>query len=476
MRTVWRRVLRPHSCGSRTASALPGAGPAVASPAPHGIIRGMLRPLAFGVLLSVTLASHPTAQSPQPLTTQADALLASVEPELLEWRRHLHRHPELSNREVETAKYVAEQLRGFGLEPRTGIARHGVVAVLQGGRPGPMVALRADMDGLPVREETTLPFASRATGEYEGRQVGVMHACGHDTHVAILLATAKVLSRMRAQLPGSVTFIFQPAEEGAPLDERPAGAELMVKEGVMTGVDAVFGLHVFANVRTGTITYRSGPFMAAADQFDITITGRQTHGSAPWRGVDPIVVGAQIVGALQTIVSRNVDITRLPAIVSVGQFQSGVRNNIIPDTAKLVGTIRTFDTDVQDDIHARVRKIAEGIASGAGAKAEVQIHRGYPVTANDPALTARMLPTLERAAPGNVKESELITGAEDFTYFQREAPGLFIFLGITPPDQVGKAPANHSPLFFVDEAALPVGVRALTYLALDYLAGTRASR
>ena len=434
----------------------------------------MLRLPAIGFLIALTVVFEASAQTPPPLSAQADALLAAVQPELIEWRRHLHQHPELSNREVETAKYVAERLRSFGLEPRTGIARHGVVAVLQGGSRGPMVALRADMDGLPVREEATLPFASKATGEYEGRQVGVMHACGHDTHVAILLATAKVLSQMRAQLPGSVTFIFQPAEEGAPLDERPAGAELMVKEGVMNGVDAVFGLHVFANVPTGAITYRSGPFMAAADQFDITVTGRQTHGSAPWRGVDPIVVGAQIVGALQTIVSRNVDITRLPAIVSVGQFQSGVRNNIIPETAKLVGTVRTFDTAVQDDIHARIRKIAEGIASGAGAKVDVQIHRGYPVTANDPALTAKMLPTLERAAPGKVAESELITGAEDFTYFQREAPGLFIFLGITPPDQVGTAPANHSPLFFVDEAALPVGVRALTYLALDYLAGAAA--
>jgi amidohydrolase len=425
--------------------------------------------------IALTLAAVPSAQSPQPLTAQADKLIAAVQPELIEWRRHLHQHPELSNREVETAKYVAERLRSFGLEPQTGIARTGVVAVLQGGRPGPTVALRADMDGLPVREEVDVPFASKATAEYEGNEVGVMHACGHDTHVAILLATAKVLSQMRAQLPGSVKFIFQPAEEGAPLDERPAGAELMVKEGVMKGVDAVFGLHVFANVPAGTITYRSGPFMAAADQFDITITGRQTHGSAPWRGIDPIVVGAQIVNMLQTIVSRNVDITQLPAIVSVGQFQSGVRNNIIPETAKLVGTIRTFDDDVQSDIHARVRKIAEGIAASAGARADVQIHRGYPVTANDPALTKRMLPTLERAAPGNVKVSELITGAEDFTYFQREAPGLFVFLGITPPEQVGKAPANHSPLFFVDEKALPVGVRALTYLALDYLAaaGTR---
>ena len=315
----------------------------------------------------------------------------------MQWRRHLHQNPELSNRETETARYVADRLRSFGLEPQTGIARTGVVALLRGGRPGPVVALRADMDGLPVREELNLPFASKATAEYEGGKVGVMHACGHDTHVAILLATARVLTQVKDRLPGSVKFIFQPAEEGAPLDERPAGAEKMIAEGVMQNpkVDAVFGLHVFANVPTGTITYRSGPFMAAADQFDIIVTGKQTHGSAPWRGVDPIVVGSQIVTALQTIVSRNVDITRLPAIVSVGQFQSGVRNNIIPETARLVGTIRTFDDAVQNDIHARVKKIAEGIAAGAGATVDVKIHRGYPVTANDPALTARMLPTLE---------------------------------------------------------------------------------
>ena len=425
--------------------------------------------LLAAVALSVTTAALPS----QSLAPDLDRLITAVEPELIQWRRYLHQNPELSNREVETAKYVAERLRSFGLEPQTGVARNGVVAVLRGGRPGPVVALRADMDGLPVREETNLPFASRAMSEYEGNKVSVMHACGHDTHVAILLATARVLTQVKDRLPGSVKFIFQPAEEGVPIDERPAGAEKMIAEGVLQNpkVDAVFGLHVFANVPTGTITYRSGPFMAAADQFDIIVTGKQTHGSAPWRGVDPIVVGSQIVTALQTIVSRSVDITKLPAIVSVGQFQSGVRNNIIPETAKLVGTIRTFDDAVQADIHARVKRIAEGIASGAGATVDVKIYKGYPVTSNEPELTRRMLATLERVSPGRVKESELITGAEDFTYFQRQVPGLFVFLGITPPDQVGKAPANHSPLFFVDEKALPVGVRALTHLAVDYLSG-----
>ncbi|MBA2306290.1 MAG: amidohydrolase [Acidobacteria bacterium] len=426
------------------------------------------------VLMSCLATAGPVAG--QTLAGEIDKLSAAVQPELIAWRRHLHQNPELSNRETETAKFIVERLRAFGLEPQTGVAKTGVVAVLKGGRPGPVVALRADMDALPVHEGVDLPFASKATAEYEGNKVGVMHACGHDTHVAILLATARVLTQFKDRIPGTVKFIFQPAEEGAPLDEGMAGAELMIKEGVMQSpkVDATFGLHVFANVPTGTITYRSGPFMAAADQFEILVTGKQTHGSAPWRGVDPIVVASQIVSSLQTIVSRSVDITRLPAIVSVGQFQSGVRNNIIPETARLVGTIRTFDDDVQNDIHARVKRIAEGIASGAGAKVEVKIHRTYPVTSNDPKLTAQMLPTLERVAPGKVKESELITGAEDFTFYQRQAPGLFVFLGITPPEQVGKAPANHSPLFFVDEAALPTGVRALANLAIDYLSSGAA--
>ena len=439
----------------------------------------MQRPTLLIAFLLLACAVPAGAQSrvqqkiaPSPLAPEIDRLAATVEADLLAWRRHLHQHPELSNREVETAKYVAERLRSFGLEPRTAVAKTGVVAVLKGGRPGPVVALRADMDGLPVKEEVDVPFASRATGEYEGREVGVMHACGQDAHVAILLATAKILTQLREKLPGTVKFIFQPAEEGAPAGESPAGAHLMVQEGVMRDpkVDAVFGLHVFGNVPTGRITYRRGPFMAASDTFEILVKGQQTHGSTPWRGIDPIVVGAQIVNNLQTIVSRHVNITELPAVVSVGQFQSGVRSNIIPDSARLVGTIRTFDDGVQADIHARVRKIAENTAAAAGAIADVRISKGNPVTSNDPDLTDRMLPTLERLAPGMVVESELITGAEDFTFFQREAPGLFFFLGITPKEQVGKAAQNHSPRFFVDETALPTGVRALSHLAVDYLA------
>lgn len=410
---------------------------------------------------------------PAALLAEIDRRIAESQPKLIEWRRHLHQHPELSNREVETAKFVADTLRSFGLEPQTGVARHGVVATLKGGLPGPVVALRADMDGLPVKEEAPVPFASQAKGEYEGNPVSVMHACGHDTHMAMLLATAKVLSEVKDRLPGSVKFIFQPAEEGAPRGETPAGAQLMVQQGVLKApdVDAVFGLHVFSNIPTGHLTYRRGPFMAASDQFEIIVRGRQTHGATPWRGIDPIVVGSQIVVALQTVVSRGVDITAQPAIVTVGQFQGGVRNNIIPDSARLVGTIRTFDEKMQAEIHQQVARIAQGIASAAGTTAEVAITRGYPVTINHPDLTDRMLPTLERVAPGKVKQSELITGAEDFSYFQREVPGVFVFLGITPSDQVGKAPQNHSPLFQVDEAALPTGVRALAHLTVDYMTG-----
>lgn len=433
--------------------------------------------IAFLALLA---AAVPSAAQPaqarlaaSPLAAEIDKRAAAVEQELLAWRRHLHEHPELSNREEQTATFIVEKLREFGLEPQTGVAGHGVVAVLKGAQPGPVVALRADMDGLPVVEETNLPFASKAKGEYEGKPVGVMHACGHDTHMAILLAAAKILSDLKPQLRGSVEFIFQPAEEGTPRDERPAGAELMVKEGVLKnpGVDAIFGLHVFANVPAGHIGWRSGPMMAAADSYEIIVRGRQTHGAAPWAGIDPVVVASQIVMGLQTIVSRQVDITAQPAIVTVGQFEAGVRNNIVPDSARLVGTIRTFDDAMQKDVHERVTRTAQRIAEASGATAEVRIDRGYPVTSNHPQLTSRVMPTLERVAGRQLMELPKITGAEDFTYFQREVPGVFIFLGITPPDQVGKAAQNHSPRFFVEEKALVTGVRALTHLAADYLFG-----
>jgi amidohydrolase len=429
----------------------------------------MFRLLVAGFLLVPALAQAQGGASP--LAADIDRRAAAIEQEMLAWRRHLHQNPELSNREQQTAAYIAETLRSFGLTPVTGVARHGVVATLQGAMPGPVVALRADMDGLPVSEATGLPFASRARSEYEGKPVDVMHACGHDAHMAMLLATARILTDLRPQLRGSVKFIFQPAEEGAPRAEEPAGAELMIREGVLKNpdVNAVFGLHVFANVPTGVIGWRSGPMLAANDTFEITVTGRQTHGANPWAGVDPIVIGAQIVTALQTIVSRQVNIAAEPAIITVGQFDAGTRSNIIPDTARLVGTIRTFDEAMRKDIHARITRTAASIAAAAGGSAAVRIDQGYPVTTNNPALTRQMMPTLQRVAGARLLEVPRNTVAEDFSKFQQAVPGLFLLLGITPPDQVGTAPANHSPQFLVDERALTTGVRALAHLAADYL-------
>lgn len=408
-----------------------------------------------------------------PLAADLDRAVTAVEAQVIEWRRHLHAHPELSNREVETARYLENQLRALGLEPRTGVAGHGVVAVIEGGKPGPVVALRADMDALPVAEEVDLPFASRATGTYEGKSVPVMHACGHDAHMAMLLGAASVLAGVREKLPGTVVLIFQPAEEGAPAGEQPAGAELMVSQGVLDDpkVDAIFGIHVFAGVPSGRLGYRPGATLAASDRFEIVVQGVQTHGSKPWGGVDPIVVGAEIVGALQTLVSRQVDLTHEPAVVSVGQFEAGVRNNIIPDRARLVGTIRTFDEAMRDDLHAKLQRIAEHTAAAHGARVEVTIDRGYPVTVNNPELTSRMLPTIERVAPGRVSEMAKITGAEDFSYYAQQVPGLFLILGVTPPDNVTTAASNHSPLFFVDESALSTGVGAFVHLAADALFG-----
>ncbi|MCY2960111.1 MAG: amidohydrolase [Planctomycetota bacterium] len=423
------------------------------------------------LIAASTCLSVPTTTA----TSVEDGIRVAVEsgtPRLMEWRRHLHQNPELGNREVETSKYVAEKLRAMGLVPRTGVARTGVVAVIEGGKPGRVVALRADMDALPVKEEVDLPFASKATGTFEGKTVGVMHACGHDAHTAMLLAAAEALMAVRAQLQGKVVLIFQPAEESVPIEEQPAGAELMVKEGVLDDpkVDAIFGLHVIAGIETGRIGLKAGPLLAAADRFEIVVQGRQTHGSKPWAGTDPIVIGSEIVGALQTIVSRTQDITKEPVVVTVGQFESGVRNNIIPDSARLVGTIRSFDDAMRADVHARIKKIAEGLASAHGATAVVRVESGYPVTANDAALAAAMRPTLERVAPGMVFEARKITGAEDFSFYARKIPGLFIFLGITPADQCANADSNHSPRFRIEESALPTGARALAQMAADWLA------
>jgi amidohydrolase len=398
--------------------------------------------------------------------------VAALEPRVIEWRRDIHAHPELGNREFRTSALVAEHLRALGMEVRTGIAHTGVAALLTGGKPGPLVALRADMDALPVTEQTGLPFASRVTLEYEGQQTGVMHACGHDAHVAILMGVAELLAGMRAELTGSVLFIFQPAEEGPPEGEE-GGAELMLKEGLFDWhkPDAVFGLHVWSPINAGHIGYRAGPTMAAADEFKIRVVGRQTHGSRPWGGVDPIVPAAQIVLGLQTIASRQVDISRVPAVISVGSIHGGIRNNIIPDDVTLVGTIRTFDEGIRDDIHARVQHTATSLADASGATADVHIHRGYPVTSNDPGLVAASLPSLERVVGAErLLEIPLVTGAEDFSYFANEVPGFFFFLGATPEGvDAATAPSNHSPLFDTDESTLRVGVEALATLALDFM-------
>jgi len=405
------------------------------------------------------------------LPSSVEAEIATIMPKVVAWRRDFHEHPELSNQEFRTAEKVAEHLERLGMEVQTGVAHTGVVGILRGG-DGPTVALRADMDTLPVNELVDLPFASKARGEYQGKEVGVMHACGHDNHVAILMGVAEVLAGLGDTLPGTVKFIFQPAEEGTP-DQSVGGAELMLAEGAFDAPapDAVFGLHVFP-FPVGTIATRPGGLMASSDFYRITVKGKQTHGAVPWAGVDPIVTASQIVLALQTIVSRQLDATLTPSIVTVGKIEGGVRNNIIPESVEMVGTIRTFDADTRLDIHRRIRQTATHIAEAAGATAEVEIDLGYGVTRNDPELYKRMAPTLAAVAGEGFIEARQTTTAEDFSYFANEAPGLFLFLGVAPDDPSLVFP-NHSPKFFADERALPVGVRALTALTLDYMTANR---
>ncbi|AKA23246.1 amidohydrolase [Pseudomonas chlororaphis] len=416
-------------------------------------------------------------QARQHIAEQAKAL----EPALLETRRDFHAHPELGNSEHRTAERVATQLRALGLEVQTGVARTGVVAVLKGALPGPTVALRADMDALPVKEVADLPFASKAKGRYLDKEVDVMHACGHDAHTAILLSTAKILSDMHERLPGTVVFYFQPAEEGpsdfVPDGKNTWGARMMVQEGVMRSPkpDAVFGLHVWAGIPAGRIAYRPGPTLASSDDLRIRILGKQTHAGRPWDGIDPITVGAQTVVGLQTVVSRRTDISSFPSVVSIGTINGGTRYNIIPESLDMTGTIRSYDYGIRRKLHSDVRQTVEKIAESGGAKAEVTIIEKYDPTINDPALTEKMLPSLRWAARDDVVQGPLVGGAEDFSFYAKEAPGLFVFLGVTPRDQdMAKAAPNHNPGFFVDESALQVGVRTLASLTTDYLfAGTR---
>lgn len=422
------------------------------------------------VILGLTVAAPALAAE---LPADAARLAAGVDAKVLAWRRDIHQHPELGNREFRTSKLVAEHLRQLGMEVRTGIAHTGVVGLLRGGKPGPKLALRADMDALPVTERNDLPFASNATAQYRGQTVGVMHACGHDTHTAMLMGVAQALASVRDDLPGEVLFVFQPAEEGPPEGER-GGASLMVAEGLFADFEpeAVFGLHVIAGIPSDTLATRPGPFMAASDSFKIRVIGRQTHGSRPWSGVDPVVTAADIVSTAQTLVSRQADLTRAPVVVSFGAINGGIRSNIIPEDVEMIGTIRTFEPDMREQVFGGLRGIAEHVAAAHGAQVEMSVpdREGTPVTRNDPALTARMRPSLAKAAAGKLIEIAPITGAEDFSIYGQHAPALFFFVGATPPDRDMKtAASNHSPDFYVDERALPLGTRAMLQLSLDFL-------
>ncbi len=401
-----------------------------------------------------------------------DKAADSILPKVVAWRRDFHENPELGNREFRTSKLVADELRSLGFEVQTGVAGTGVVALLRGAKPGPVVALRSDMDALPVTEELDLPFKSKVTTDWAGQTAGVMHACGHDNHLAILLGTAHVLAGLKAQLAGSVKFIFQPAEEGPPPGEE-GGASVMVKEGVLENprVDAIFGLHVFP-YETGTLAWRARGIMAASDNIEIVVKGRQTHGALPWAGVDPIVIGSQIVLGLQTLVSRQVDLTLAPAIVTIGTFSGGNRHNIIPNEVRMTGTLRTYDKGMRDQLMERIERTASMIAQSAGGAATASFAQSIPVTYNDPDLTARMDATLRRVGADKVvPDTNPVTPAEDFSFFQEKVPGLFFFLGVTPKGTAqGDIYANHSPHFFADEAALIIGVRAMSNLAVDYLA------
>ncbi|MBV2130791.1 amidohydrolase [Arsukibacterium indicum] len=412
------------------------------------------------------------ADQPASAKHQLSRHIEQVMPKVIAWRRDIHQHPELSNREVRTAAKVAAHLEKLGLEVRTGIAHTGVVGILKGAKPGPVVALRADMDALPVTEQTGLPFASEVISEFNGQQTGVMHACGHDAHVAMLMGAAEVLSKQQADIAGTIMFIFQPAEEGPPAGEE-GGAKMMLAEGLFANPTptAIFGLHVWPG-EPGQLQVKTEGIMAAADSFQITVKGKQVHGSSPWRGIDPINVTGQLINAINLIPARQIDVTKAPAVVSFGQVHGGIRWNIIPDDVKLEGTIRTFDSEMREDLIARMAHTSKHIAKASGAEADFHVHNFAAVTWNDPALTDWAMPSLQWAAGDNgVASIKPITGAEDFSFYQQQIPGVFFFLGISPANTpLSEVPPNHSPMFDVNEDALITGVRALTGLALDYLA------
>ncbi len=438
--------------------------------------------LAGFLLTTIAIPAAAQTASGAITSAQLDAAAKAIEPKTIEWRRDFHAHPELSNRETRTAEQIAKHLRSLGIETKTGIGVTGVVGLLRGAKAGRTVGLRADMDALPVTEQTDVPFKSRATAQFRGETVGVMHACGHDAHVAILLGVAEILAGMRDRLAGQVLFVFQPAEEGPPEGER-GGAQLMLEQGAfkVAKPDVMYGLHAIASLPTGVIGYRSGPFMAGSDSFTMVVKGRQTHGSRPWGGVDPIVTSAQIVMGLQTIVSRQVDITALPAVVTVGAIKGGIRFNIIPDEVQMIGTVRTFSIDMRNDIARRMQTTASSIAEASGATASVRFkdlskptsadEYSIPPVVNDDAVTAAALPVFERlVGKDNVREISLQTTAEDYSFFAQQVPSLFFWIGITPRDRdPQKAAFNHSPWFYLDEAGMNTGVRALLALTTAHL-------
>ena len=426
----------------------------------------------YSAVILLGLVALPARAQNVALAVRIAQLSAQEESKVIAWRRDLHEHPELGNEETRTAGIIAAHLKKLGLEVQTGVARTGVVGILRGGKPGPVVALRADMDGLPIKESNDLPFASKATATYLGQPVGVMHACGHDTHVAMLMGAAEVLSQVKKDLPGTVKFIFQPAEEGS-LPGVEGGAKLMVKEGVLDKpkVDAVFGIHINAQTEIGNLAYRSGGIMASSDRFTIKVSGKGAHGAYPWNSVDPVVTAAQIILGLQTIVSRQVKLIDNAAVVTVGTLNAGVRYNVIPPDVEMSGTIRALDVDVQKQIWASIRRIATNIAESAGATAEVTIDPYVPVTSNNAALTARMLPTLQAVAgAGHVREIKAVTGAEDFSFYQEKVPGLFLFVGgMTKGQDPATTADHHTAGFRIDEGGLTLGVKTLATLAADYL-------
>lgn len=422
------------------------------------------------MLVLVTSLGH--AQVSPSLQTRVDLQAKEIEGKIIDWRRHFHQYPELSNREFKTAAYVAEHLKSLGLEIQTGVAHTGVVALLKTNKPGPVIALRADMDALPVTERNSLPFASKEKAEFNGQETGVMHACGHDSHTAILMGVAEILAKNKSSLKGTVKFIFQPAEEGAPAGEE-GGAGFMVKEGVLENpkVDVIFGMHIQSIRTLGEVAYKPAGMMAASDWFTIKVHGKQSHGSAPWMGIDPIVVSAQIITGIQTIISRQTELTKEAAVISVGTIHGGIRQNIIPEYTELTGTIRTFDEGMQKDIHEKLKRTATHIAESAGARAEVEIKNMTPVTYNDPVLTEKMVNSLVKAAgEKNVIRIPPVTGSEDFAFFQQKVPGFFFFVGACPPDvDPAKAPSHHTPDFMMDEKGMITGLKSMLNVTLDYM-------